>query len=104
MGINDDFSYIRTAQTFAQTGHFVYNGWATAMLGWQVPAAALLIKVFGFSFSVVRIFGLLIGLLTTYLLHADLSTTRLYVHDRHSRLFLSGPMSLLLFARAASRH
>jgi hypothetical protein len=69
MGINDDFSYIRTAQTFAQTGHFVYNGWATAMLGWQVPAAALLIKVFGFSFSVVRIFGLLIGLLTTYLLH-----------------------------------
>src|ERR1700733_4445503 len=36
IGINDDWSYIQTVQVFAQTHHFVYNGWATAMLGWQV--------------------------------------------------------------------
>lgn len=36
IGINDDWSYILTTQTFVQTHHFVYNGWATAMVGWQV--------------------------------------------------------------------
>jgi hypothetical protein len=37
MGFADDFSYIKTALVYAQTGHFVYNGWATAMFGWQIP-------------------------------------------------------------------
>ena len=36
MGCLDDRSYIKTAQVFARTGHLVYNGWATATLGWQV--------------------------------------------------------------------
>src|ERR1700755_413304 len=36
IGINDDWSYILTTQTFVQTHHFIYNGWATAMVGWQV--------------------------------------------------------------------
>src|SRR5437763_11336272 len=40
MGFQDDWSYIRTAQEFARTGHFVYNGWATAMLGWIIPWSA----------------------------------------------------------------
>jgi hypothetical protein len=33
-GICDDWSYIKTTQILAQTGHIVYNGWASAMLGW----------------------------------------------------------------------
>ena len=41
MGMADDWSYIQTAQMFARTGHFVYNNWAAAMLGWQVPVSAL---------------------------------------------------------------
>ena len=44
MGFVDDWSYVKTALVFARTGHIVYNGWATAMLGWAIPWAALFIK------------------------------------------------------------
>jgi hypothetical protein len=55
MGFVDDWSYIRSAQVFAQTGHLVYNGWATAMLGWQIPWGALFIRIFGFSYMAVKL-------------------------------------------------
>lgn len=51
----DDWSYIKSAQLFAQTGHFVYNGWAAAMLGWQIPWGAFFIRFFGFSFMAVKL-------------------------------------------------
>ena len=54
-GMTDDFSYVHTAKIFAETGHIVYNGWATAMLGWQILPAALFIKLFGYSYTVVRL-------------------------------------------------
>jgi hypothetical protein len=56
MGCVDDWSYIKTAQIFADTGHFVYNNWSTAMLGWQIPLGALGIKLFGFSFTAARLY------------------------------------------------
>ncbi len=65
----DDFSYTKTALDFARTGHFVYNGWATAMLGWQVPWGALFIKLFGFSFDVLRFSMLPIAMASVYLFH-----------------------------------
>ncbi len=65
----DDFSYTKTALEFARTGHFVYNGWATAMLGWLVPWGALFIKLFGFSFNVMRLSMLPIDLAAVYLFH-----------------------------------
>ncbi len=37
MGFVDDWSYVKMAFVFARTGHIVYNGWATAMLGWAIP-------------------------------------------------------------------
>ncbi len=58
MGVIDDWSYIKTAQMFARTGSFVYNNWATAILGWQVPLGALGIKLFGFSFTAARAYML----------------------------------------------
>jgi Dolichyl-phosphate-mannose-protein mannosyltransferase len=67
MGFIDDWSYVKTAQVYARTGHFVYNGWATAMLGWQVPWGALFIKLFGFSFSAPRISTLITSLLAIWL-------------------------------------
>lgn len=67
-GLNDDWSYIATAQRFAQTGHIVYNGWATAMLGWQVVFAAAFVRVFGFSFTIVRVSGLLTAMGTALLM------------------------------------
>src|SRR6266851_4676176 len=72
MGFQDDWSYIRTALEFARTGHFVYNGWATAMLGWIVPWSALFIKAFGFSFTVVRLSMLPVTMACIYLFHASL--------------------------------
>lgn len=72
MGFMDDWSYIKSAQIFAQTGHFVYNGWATAMLGWQIVWGALFIKLFGFSFTVTRLSMLPVVMATAVLLHSIL--------------------------------
>jgi hypothetical protein len=72
MGFVDDWSYVKTAFVFARTGHIVYNGWATAMLGWAIPWAALFIKLFGFSFTAVRLSTLPLAMTSVYLLHASL--------------------------------
>ncbi len=64
IGINDDWSYIWTARALANTGHLVYNGWAAMMLGWLAYLGALFIKLFGFSFTVVRSSGMLVSLLS----------------------------------------
>ena len=72
MGVMDDWSYIRTAQTLARTGHIVYNGWATAMLGWQLYLGALFAKLFGSSFTAVRLSTLLVAMATAFLTHRTL--------------------------------
>ncbi len=51
----DDWSYLRTVRDFVETGHIIYNGWATAILGFQILWGALFAKLFGFSFTVVRL-------------------------------------------------
>src|SRR5271168_2082145 len=51
IGMNDDGPYVWSARVLAQTGHIVYNGWATAMLGWQLFLGGLFIHVFGPSFT-----------------------------------------------------
>jgi hypothetical protein len=68
MGQCDDFSYIRSAKTLAETGHIVYYGWASAMLGWQLALGALFIKIFGFSFTAAYASVLLVALATAFLL------------------------------------
>ena len=69
VGINDDFTYIRSALHLAQTGRIAYFGWGSPILGWQLYLGALFIKLFGFSFSVVRFSVLLVAAATVYLLH-----------------------------------
>jgi 4-amino-4-deoxy-L-arabinose transferase-like glycosyltransferase len=61
LAFNDDSSYVFTARVLAETGHLKFNGWATAALGPQAYWGALAIKVFGFSFTVVRLTTVLIG-------------------------------------------
>lgn len=68
MGISDDTPYVLMARTLAATGHIAYNGWATAMLGWQLYIGAAFIKLFGFSFTSVRMSTLLVSLATVVLL------------------------------------
>ena len=68
-GIDDDWSYTLTARMLADTGHLVYNGWAAPMLGWQGYLGAVFIKLFGFSFSVLRWSTILVAMATAFLLH-----------------------------------
>lgn len=72
MGFIDDWAYVKVAQEFAQTGHFVYNGWETAMLGWLIPWGALFTKLFGFSFTATRISMLPVVAASVLLFHASL--------------------------------
>ena len=81
MGFIDDWSYAKTAQVFAETGHFVYNGWGGAMLGWQVLWAALFIKLLGFSFTVLRLSMLPVTMATIFLFHAVLVRFRVNARD-----------------------
>ena len=101
IGFIDDWSYAKTAQDFALTGHIVYNGWATAMLGWQVVWGALFIKLFGFSFTVVRLSMLPIAMATVFLFHAIL--LRFEVNPRNAVLgTLTLGLSPLFVPMAAS--
>jgi len=55
MGINDDFCYTQIALHLANTGKMAYNGWNSPMVGFQAYWAAFFIKLFGFSFVLVRL-------------------------------------------------
>jgi hypothetical protein len=68
IGMIDDWAYIKIAQVLAQTGHLVYNGWEAAMVGWQAYFGALLIKLFGFSFTAVRFTTVIEAMVTAFLL------------------------------------
>jgi hypothetical protein len=68
IGILDDWSYVMTTKVLAQTGHIVYNGWATAMLGWQLYFGALFVKVLGFSFTAIRFATVVESMVTAFLL------------------------------------
>lgn len=97
----DDFSYAKTALDFARTGHLIYNGWATAMLGWMVPWGALFIKIFGFSFNVVRLSILPIAMASVYLFHQILR--RFGLNSRNAVLgSLTMALSPLFLPMAAS--
>jgi hypothetical protein len=62
MGMDDDWSYAWCSHTLANTGHVVYNGFVEPMLGWQLYFGALFIKLFGFSFTALRISTLLVAI------------------------------------------
>ncbi len=72
MGYADDWSYVKTAEVFARTGHVVYNGFATPMLGWQIAWGALFIRLFGFSFTAVKLSTLPLALAAIFLFHGVL--------------------------------
>jgi hypothetical protein len=82
MATTDDWSYARTTQLFADSGHFVYNGWGAPMLGWQVIWGALFVKLFGFSFLALRTSTILLGITSAILLHRIL--LRFGIHPLHA--------------------
>ena len=72
MGFIDDWAYVKVAEVFAHTGHVVYNGWETAMLGWLIPWGALFVRAFGDSFTAVRMSTLPLAFASVALFHASL--------------------------------
>jgi hypothetical protein len=72
MGIGDDWPYILMAQKLAATGHVLYNGWAAAMLVWQLYLGAAFIKLFGFSLTTVRMSTLLAAVALAFILQRTL--------------------------------
>ena len=91
MGICDDGPYILIAQKLAVTGHVVYNGWETAMLGWQLYLAAGFIKLFGFSFTTVRMSTLLVAMALAFVLQRTM--VRVNISERNATI---GTLALVL--------
>jgi drug/metabolite transporter superfamily protein YnfA len=91
IGMIDDWTYIKSAQVLAQTGHIVYNGWATAMVGWQLFLGALFARIFGPSFTAIRASTLPIALATAFLTQRSL--VRVGINSRNATL---GTLTLVL--------
>lgn len=66
----DDFSYVKSAWDFATTHRLVYNGWATAMIGWQIAWGGLFAAIFGHTYSAVRAANFVTSFLTVWVMHA----------------------------------
>lgn len=75
MNVCDDGPYIRMAQTFANTGHIVYNGGEATMLVAQIYIAQPFIRLFGYSFTTVRMSTLLTAAVAAFVLHRALFRT-----------------------------
>jgi hypothetical protein len=82
IGIDDDWVYCITALDFARTGHLLFHGWASPILGWQALWGALCIKLFGWSFTCLRLSMVPIALATVLLYRAILR--RFGLNDAHA--------------------
>ena len=91
MGICDDGPYSLVAKNLAATGHIHYNGWSAAMLGGQLYLGAAFIKLFGFSFTTVRMSTLLMAVIMAWLLQRTL--VRAGVQERNATI---GTLALVL--------
>ena len=98
MGVGDDGPYIRMAQTLATTGHILYNAWASPMLTAQLYLGAAFIKLFGYSFTTVRMSTLLVAVTLAFLLQRSLVHTG--ISDGNATLgtlaFVLSPLYLML--------
>ncbi len=98
MSLCDDGPYILVAQKLAATGHIVYNGWPAAMLGWQLYLGAAFVKLFGFSFTTVRMSTWLVAMASAFLLQRIL--VRADISERNATIatlaLVLSPLYLLL--------
>ncbi len=100
MGISDDGPYVVMVHTLATTGHILYTGWAAPMLVWQLILAAAFVKLFGFSYSVVRMSTILIAVVMAFVLQRIL--VRANISERTATLstlaLVLSPLYLVLSA------
>ncbi|MEN6519964.1 MAG: glycosyltransferase family 39 protein [Armatimonadota bacterium] len=62
-GIVDDSPYLWSMQKYVDTGSYHWNGWSAMSLVGQLWLALPLVKLFGVSYGVLRIFALFMGLI-----------------------------------------
>jgi Dolichyl-phosphate-mannose-protein mannosyltransferase len=91
MGICDDWPYVLMVQKLAATGHVFYNGWAAPMLTWQLYLAAAFVRLFGFSFTSVRMSTLLVAVVLAFALQRTL--VRAGINERNATI---GTLALVL--------
>jgi hypothetical protein len=91
MGISDDLAYLVSAHTLATTGQLHYVGAAAAMLAAQLYIGAALIKLFGFSFTTVRMGTLLVAIASAFLLQR--SMVRANISERNATI---GTLALVI--------
>lgn len=100
IGVCDDGPYILMVRTLSTTGHIVFNGGEAAMMGWQLYLAALFVKLFGFSFSTVRMSTLLVAVALAFVLQRTL--VRANTSERNATIatlaLVLSPLYLLLSA------
>ena len=73
--IDDDWSYIKAAETFHDTGEMHFTSWTAMSLVFQVWWGTCFTKLFGFSIGILRVSTLaisLLGLIFFYLLLREL--------------------------------
>jgi len=76
--LNDDWSFAASARLLADIGHFVFPDWSAANIVAQIFWGSLFIKIFGFSFTVLRFSTLilgLIGIIAVYRLLREIKTS-----------------------------
>jgi Dolichyl-phosphate-mannose-protein mannosyltransferase len=91
MGVSDDGPYILMAHTLAITGHIVYNGWGAAMMVPQLYIGAAFIKLFGFSFTIVRMSTVLVAMVMAFVLQRTLVAAN--ISERNAAI---GTLALVL--------
>lgn len=95
---SDDWAYIWDARKVALTGHISYSGWESPMLGWQLFYGAFFIKLFGFSFTAIRLTTLIEAVVVAFLLQR--SFVRAGLNSRNAVLaamiFILSPLYLKL--------
>ena len=100
MGISDEWSYIRSAQKLAATGHIIYSGWSSPMMLAQLYLGAAFIKLFGFSFTTVRMSTVFIAAVMAFVLQRTLVAAN--ITERNATIatlaFVLSPLYLLLSA------
>lgn len=71
-GLIDDFSYVKSAFVFADTYRLVYNGWATATIGWQIAWGGIFAHLFGHTYTAVRLANFVTSFATVWVAQAAL--------------------------------
>ncbi len=75
--MNDDFTYARTAEALGRTGHVVYNAWGSPLLWPQMAYGALVVKVWGFSWTHLALTGVALAGVTAGLFYLLLRACRI---------------------------